>query len=292
LVLVGLTTWAVVGWALTPVAVMRREVDSISGSQLHRRVAQPASGDEISRLARTMNRMLDRLEGAQASQRRFVSDVSHELRSPVASIRQHAEVALAHPRRTTVGGLAAPVHAETLRVQHLVEDLLLLARADESGLTLGRTPVDLDDLVFQQAERLRASTGLRVDTSGVSAGQVTGDPLALGRMLRNLADNAARHARRTVRFGLGTVAGAAGSGKRQTVVLTVEDDGPGVPESERERVLERFVRLDDARARDSGGSGLGLAIVSELVNAHDGAIDIGVGDLGGARIRITFPSAS
>ena len=129
--LVALTTWFAVGRALAPVEAIRREVDEISAAQLHRRVPQPNANDEIGRLAATMNRMLERLENARNSQRRFVSDASHELRSPITTIRQYAEVALAHPDRMTAQELADVVLAEQQRIQRLVEDLLLLARADE-----------------------------------------------------------------------------------------------------------------------------------------------------------------
>ncbi|WP_431045909.1 sensor histidine kinase [Streptomyces sp. P1-3] len=283
LLLVGFTTWKAVGRALAPVEAIRTRVDEISAAELHRRVPEPPGTDEIARLAATMNRMLGRLERAQASQRRFVSDASHELRSPVATIRQHAEVALAHPERIPVTGLAETVLAEGLRMQYLVDDLLLLARAGEETLALQRRPVDLDDLVFEEAGRLRAVTGLRIDTAAVSAGRVRGDATGLRRMLRNLADNAARYARRQVAFTLSERAGS--------VVLTVEDDGDGIPEAERERVFERFVRLDDARARDHGGTGLGLAIVAELVRAHGGTVAIADSGLGGARIEVVLPSA-
>jgi signal transduction histidine kinase len=279
LLVVGVTTWLVVGRALAPVAAMGSEVDAISAAELHRRVPEPGSRDEISRLARTMNRMLARLQGAQASQRRFVSDASHELRTPTASIRQHAEVALAHPDRVTVAGLAEPVHAEALRLQRLIDDLLLLARADEAGLALRRVPVDVDDLVLAEADRLRPA--VRVDTTGVTAGRVLGDLAGLRRVLRNLADNAARHAESAVGFGI-----AARNG---SVIVTVDDDGPGIPAEDRKRVLDRFVRLADARARDEGGSGLGLAIVRELVAAHGGAVVIADAPLGGARVVITLP---
>jgi signal transduction histidine kinase len=286
LVLVGVTTWLVVGRALAPVAAIGREVEAISAAELHRRVPEPGSSDEISRLARTMNRMLARLQGAQVSQRRFVSDASHELRTPTASVRQHAEVALAHPDRYTVAGLAEPVHAEALRLQRLIDDLLLLARADEAGLALRRVPVDVDDLVLAEADRLRSTvkSTVDVDTSGVSAGRVLGDPGGLRRMLRNLADNAARHAASAVAFGLAVRDGS--------VVVTVDDDGPGILAADRERVLDRFVRLADARARDEGGGGLGLAIVAELVAAHGGSVAIADAPLGGARVTITLPNAS
>jgi signal transduction histidine kinase len=281
LALVAVGTWTLVGRALAPVEAVRRQVDGISGGELHHRVPQPAGADEIARLAATMNRMLDRLEHAQLGQRRFISDASHELRSPVAAIRQHAEVALAHPDRTTLAELAGTVLAEDLRVQRLVEDLLLLARADEHTLLLRRRAVDLDDLVLDEARRLRAGTPLQVDTSAVSAGRVVGDEAGLRRLLRNLGDNAARHARGRIALRL-----ADGDG---TVVLTVEDDGPGIPEAERGRVLERFVRLADARARDDGGSGLGLAIVAELAAAHSGSVAVTSGALGGARVDVRLP---
>lgn len=282
LVVVAATTWRVVGRALAPVDAIRAEVDEISASELHRRVPDPHSEDELARLARTMNRMLDRLEEAQARQRRFISDASHELRSPVASIRQHVEVALAHPDRTTIAELARTVLAEDLRVQRLVDDLLLLARADERTLVMNRRPVDLDDLVFDEARRLREATSLRIETSGVSAGRVLGDAAELARALRNLGDNAVRHARRRVAFGLGT--------RNGIVTLTVDDDGDGIPASERDRVFERFVRLDDARGRDDGGSGLGLAIVAELVRLHGGSVVAADSELGGARIEVTLPA--
>jgi signal transduction histidine kinase len=281
LAVVAVTTWIAVGRAFAPVEAIRAEVDAISAAALHRRVQAPPADDEIGRLARTMNRMLDRLEQAQARQRRLVSDASHELRSPVAAIRQHAEVALAHPDRTTTAELASTVLAEDLRLQRLAEDLLLLTRADEHTLGLRRRPVDLDDLVFEEARRLRDTTGLRVDTTAVSAGRVDGDAAGLRRVLRNLGDNAARHAGARVAFSIAERDGM--------VCLRVDDDGPGIPEADRERVFERFVRLDDARARDGGGSGLGLAIVAELARAHGGAAAVAPSRLGGARVEVTLP---
>jgi signal transduction histidine kinase len=280
LVVVAITTWFAVGRALAPVEAIRREVDEISAAQLHRRVPQPKADDEIGRLAATMNRMLARLESARNSQRRFVSDASHELRSPITTIRQHAEVALAHPDRTSARELAEVVLAEQQRMQRLVEDLLLLARADEN-VPLDRAPVDLDDLAFEEGHRLRSTTSARVDTSAVTAARVQGDADALRRVLRNLGENAARHASDRVAISLEARGG--------DVVLTVDDDGPGIPEAERDRVLQRFVRLDEARSRHDGGSGLGLSIVDEVVRAHGGAIAITQSPLGGARVQVTLP---
>lgn len=283
LALVAATTWVVVGRALAPVEAIRSEVDEISTADLHRRVPVPEVHDEIARLAVTMNRMLGRLEEGQARQRRFVADASHELRSPVASIRQHAEVARAHPDVSSLAELSDTVIAESSRIQNLVDDLLLLARVDEHTLQLRKRPVDLDDIVFAEAARLRSQTDLRVDTRGVSAGRVVGDEAGLRRVLRNLGDNAARHGRSTVAFTL--------TDHDRVVELTVDDDGAGVPPKDRQRVFQRFVRLDGARARDDGGAGLGLAIVVELVTGHAGNVEITDSPLGGTRLHLRFPSA-
>lgn len=231
-----------------------------------------------------VGRTLRRVARAEAAQRRFVSDASHELRSPVATVRQHAEVALAHPGRTDAGVLAGTVLDEAVRMQRLVDDLLLLARADEDAIRPGRRPVDLDDLVFDEARRLRErQDGPRVDSAGVSAGRVQGDEDALRRVVRNLGENAARHARSRVALTLGAAGG--------TVRLDVDDDGPGVPEGERSRIFERFVRLDEARTRGEGGAGLGLAIVAELVAAHGGTVTVGAApELGGARFTVRLPA--
>ncbi len=281
LLVVGAVTWVVVDRALAPVDAIRAEVEAISGKELHRRVPEPRGGDEIARLAATMNRMLARLEEAQFRQRRFVSDASHELRSPVASIRQHAEVAQSHPEGSTVGELADVVLEEDGRLQRIVEDLLLLTRIDEGTLELRRAPVDLDDLVFEEAARLRGATDLRIDVGGVSAGRVSGDRDKLERLVRNLSDNAARHARSAISLSLRD----GGS----EVVLAIDDDGSGIAAAQRERIFDRFVRLDDARDRDSGGSGLGLAIVLEIAAFHRGTVRVLDSVLGGARFEVRLP---
>ncbi len=285
LALVGLTTWYVVGRSLAPVAAIRAEADRITAADLSRRVPSPPSRDEVARLAGTINRMLERLQRAQDEQRRFVSDASHELRSPIAAIRQYAEVALAHPDRLSVVDLATPIHAENLRLQALVDDLLILARSDEGMLHLRTALLDLDDLVFEEASHQRESTQLRVDTSAVSVGRVRGDQDALRRVLRNLGDNAASNANETIAFGLAQQNGH--------VVLTVSDDGPGIPAGDREHVFDRFVRLTGSRSRsrDEGGSGLGLAIVSELVAAHGGTVRADASPLGGARLEVRLPAS-
>ncbi|MEV6415075.1 HAMP domain-containing sensor histidine kinase [Kribbella sp. NPDC051718] len=284
LLIVGGVTWVVAGRTLAPVAAIRREVDEISAAELHRRVPSVHSGDEIGRLAATMNRMLDRLERAQDSQRRFVSDASHELRSPIASIRQHVEVALAHPDRSSLAELAGTVLAENLRIQRLVDDLLLLARADEQVLRLHKDPVDLDDLLFDEARRLRAATELEIDSAAVSAIQVLGDEASLRRLILNLGENAARYAQSRISLGLQQDGG--------DVLLTIADDGPGIPLPDRDRVFDRFVRLTAARARDEGGSGLGLAIVAEIARAHGGSARMAETPSGGTSVQVRLPLGS
>ncbi|QYG91358.1 HAMP domain-containing protein [Iamia sp. SCSIO 61187] len=281
--LVAGTTWVVTGRSLRPVEAIRREVAAITDAELDRRVPAPGGRDEVARLAGTMNAMLDRLEAGRDRSRRFVSDASHELRSPIATIRHELEVARADPSVVDVAALADRLLAEDLRMQALVEDLLLLARSDEGRLAAVRRPVDVDDLVLAEATRLRSLGGPTVDASAVTAGQVVGDAAQLGRVVRNLADNAARHARTTVRVGV------AASGP--TVRLWVADDGPGIPEADRERVFERFTRLDTSRTRATGGYGLGLAIAAEVVRAHGGRISIGDGPDGGAQVVVELPAS-
>jgi signal transduction histidine kinase len=281
LVIVGVTTWLVASRALRPVERIRREVELITGTSLDRRVFEPLSGDEIERLARTMNQMLSRLQESRDRQQQFISDASHELRSPLASLRQAAEVVHAHPGAMREGELAETVLAESVRMQLLVDQLLLLTRNGEGRAHIPRGDVDVDDLVLTEAQRV-AGTGLAVDTSGVAASRVHGDAIALGQVVRNLVDNAARHAHSQLRVSVTPEPGR--------VVLVVEDDGPGIPVSDRQRVFERFVRLDEARARDIGGSGLGLAIVREVVAGHGGSVGVEDSPLGGARFVVQLPT--
>jgi len=282
LLLVAGTTWFVTGRALRPVTRIRQEVDGITAERLHQRVAVPDSADEVAALATTMNGMLDRLDAAATAQRRFVSDASHELRSPLATIRQHAELAQAHPAVTSIGELAEVVSEEGVRLQGIVESLLLLARLDE-GVTPHDEPVDLDDVALGEVRRLRAA-GHEVDGSGIRAARVSGDPRLLGQLVRNLADNAARHARGRIAIGV--------TPSDQHVFVTIEDDGDGVPIEEREHIFERFVRLDEARSRDAGGSGLGLAIARGIAAAERGTVVVDESRWGGARFVITLPLSS
>jgi signal transduction histidine kinase len=231
-----------------------------------------------------MNGMLDRLDASQSAQRRFISDASHELCSPLASLRQFAEVARAHPDRVAAADLSEAILDEGARLERLVDGMLALARADEQVLVSASAPVDLDDIVLAEVRRLRASGDVRIDASAVGAARIAGDAALVSGLVRNLVDNAARHASSALRIELV---------ETQTgVMFAVDDDGPGVPEQERERIFDRFVRLDDARAREAGGSGLGLAIAREIAEAHGGSVTALSSALGGARFELLLPAAS
>lgn len=284
LAVVGATAWFIVGQALRPVEAIRAEVADISAHALGRRVPEPSVDDEIGRLAMTMNAMLDRLQSAAERQRRFVGDASHELRSPLAASRTELEVALAHPGRTDWPATAAGLLEENERMARLVNDLLFLARGDEGAArTAPMAQVDLDDVVLAEAQRARSHSPVVVDTSRVSATEVRGRSEDLGRVVRNLVENAQRHAATRVTVALHH----AGS----QVELVIADDGPGVPEDQRDRIFDRFTRLDDSRSREVGGAGLGLAIAREVVTAHGGRIWVEDGHPG-ARFVVRLPASA
>lgn len=283
--LVAALSWIVVGRALRPVERLRLDAETIGSTRVHDRVDEPGTGDEVDRLARTLNGMLGRLDDARVAQQRFVSDASHELRSPLATVRQHAELARLYPDETSLDELAEVVLSEGARQQDLVDSLLLLSRLDEGASTTPspsvRRPIDLDDIVLAEASRIRSLGRVRVDSSRVVAARVDGDEVLLTAAIRNLLDNAARHALHEVSAGI-AVTGA-------TVAVMIDDDGSGVPDSERQRVFDRFVRLDEGRDRDSGGSGLGLAIVQAVAIAHGGTASVDRSPSGGARFVLTIP---
>ena len=281
--------WALVGRALRPVEAIRREAEAITGSTLHRRVPEPAVGDEVGRLARTMNGMLDRLEEASQRQREFVSDASHELRSPVATLRTELEVALAAADDTELRAAVERALTSEARLEALLADLLLLASVEESATTGPLEEVALDEVVAADAGR-RPDQPVRVVVRGPSPADgsavVAGRRLQLERVVANLVDNAARHAAGTVHVGVEVDA------DRREVVLAVDDDGPGIPVADRERVFERFTRLDGGRARADGGAGIGLALVRTIVRRHGGSARVADGPLGGARLEVRLPAAT
>lgn len=281
-VVLAATIWWLVGRSLQPVEAIRREVTAISETDLDRRVPVPPTDDEISRLAATMNHMLDRLEEGVARIQRFAADASHELRSPLTRMRSELEVDLANQDSSDLAATHRSVLEEVSALQSLVDDLLFLARSDAGRQVRRREPVDLDDVVLSEAQRLQATTDLEIDVARVSAGQVAGDRPQLVRAVRNLADNAVRHAAMRVAFSLREVDGV--------VELSVSDDGMGVPPTERDTVFERFARLDEARSRDRGGTGLGLAIVRDIVTRHGGTIALDGAVERGATFVVRLPA--
>ena len=282
LLLAGLV-WVLVGRVLSPVEQMRRQVAEISGSSLDRRVPEPATRDEVARLAQTMNLMLGRLEASAARQQRFIADASHELRGPLARMRAELEVDLAQPDNADHPATRQSMLDETVSLQRLVDDLLLLARSDGDGTLGRREPVDLDDVVMREVRRMRDTGGPTIDSSSVSAAQVVGDPTHLARVVRNLLENARQHGGSSVMVSLTEREGQA--------VLTVSDDGAGIPADLRERVFERFARGDDARVRTGHSSGLGLAISREIVAATGGSIMLDPAHGLGASFVVRLPLA-
>ncbi|MEV5873314.1 HAMP domain-containing sensor histidine kinase [Streptomyces sp. NPDC052101] len=280
LAVVAGVTWLVTRRALRPVEGIRAEMAEITGSgDLARRVPEPDSRDEIARLARTTNETLAALERSVERQHRFVADASHELRSPIASLRTQLEVTEQHPELLDVPDLLHDV----VRLQHLAADLLLLARLD-AGESPAGTRVDLNAMiqeeVGQRAVSDRIAANVRVPATPL---ETLGSRSQLARVLGNLLDNAQRHATSTITVELRADGADA--------VLTVADDGHGVAPEDRERVFERFVRLDEARSRDDGGAGLGLAIARDVVRRHGGTLTLTEGPDGGAAFRVTLPQA-
>lgn len=266
--------------SLQSVDAIRSRVAEISASDLAERVPVPDSSDEIAALAVTMNDMLSRIEAGHRAQQRFVGDASHELRSPLATIISGLEVAQAHPELLDAEFAASTLLPEAQRMHALVQDLLLLARADEKRLALRHEEVALDDLAEAEAARVRREATCRVDTD-IAPARLTGDPAAVSRMIRNLVDNAVRHGNSRIEIEVGSRDG--------TATLTVADDGPGIPAADRARVFERFVRLDSDRSRAGGGAGLGLAIVAEVVAAHGGTVTIDERPGGGTKAIVVLP---
>lgn len=277
----ALALYVVVGRALRPVDVLRREVEGIEPDDLQRRVTVPRVDDEVGRLAHTMNALLGRLQDASERQSRFVSDASHELRTPLAVVRTRLEVGLRRPESTDWPATASAVLEQSRRMERLVSELLTLVRSDRS-VGAASVDIDLEDVVRSAVADARAARSTpEIGLDRLLAGRVNGDPDRLQRVVANLLDNAQRHATSRIDVSL------SASGGR--VVLIVDDDGPGIDEADRTRVFERFTRLDDSRARTSGGAGLGLAIVRELVVAHHGNVGATSSPSGGARFVVDLP---
>lgn len=277
--LLGAVTTFAIGQALRPVERMRDQVESIVGSRSAPVLEVPPGRDELAKLAETLNRVLERLRVADASRRAFVADAGHELRSPLSTVRvlldRLGEDRAVEDRRL----VAARASAEVDRLAMLVDDLLILAAADERAMPISASEVDLDDIVLGEAGLLMAR-GMPV-TMHVEPTRVRGDAARLGRAVRNLLENGERHRENVVRVSLVREGGVA--------LLDVDNDGPPVVAEERDRIFGRFVRLDDSRARDTGGTGLGLAIVAEIVKAHGGTVEAGESPEGWCRFSVRIP---
>lgn len=267
LLLVGSAVWVAIGRALAPMEDIRSRAVVVA-KDLSQRLPVPVAHDEVYRLATTMNEMLAQLETSAQRQERFMGDASHELRSPLTALRAQVDVALAHPERADFRETLQAVHAEAARLGALIDDVLLLARTSERLSDQTAQTVDLDELILTEVKRLRVRGGIDVVVEHVDAVQVKGLARDLSRMVSNIGDNAARHATATVTASVTRVGRQA--------VITIADDGPGVPVQDRARVFERFTRLDEARSRDAdvGGTGLGLAIAQDIASVHGGAIHI------------------
>ncbi|WP_242608815.1 sensor histidine kinase [Actinomadura formosensis] len=280
--LVGYGTWLSASRTLRPVDEIRRKLDEIAATDLERRVPAPGRRDEVGRLAESVNATLDRLEQAVARQRAFVSDVSHELRSPLTALRMELELALAEPDETDVPETLRTILNNTERLSAVVDDLLALARL-EADRTFQRERVDLTALTDEEVLRRPRRTRVTI----LSEGPVTvhGGRSELARLLTNLLDNADRHATSEVTVILRREPPA-------TAVVEVIDDGTGIAPEDRERVFERFTRLAEARHRDAGGTGLGLAISRDIARAHRGSLILTdrVDGRSGARFVLRLPS--
>ncbi|MEV0315457.1 sensor histidine kinase [Nonomuraea fuscirosea] len=255
--------WVLVGRALRPVEAIRARISQITVSDLSLRVPEPQGDDEISRLATTANHTLGRLEGAVEQLRRFASTTSHELRTPIAGMRTQLEEALLYPDDVAAEDALRGALSTVGRLEAIVDDLLLLARLRAAD-PLPASRIDLGELVAAEVSARPSPVPIKVDTpAGL---QILGSRIQLIRVLDNLLANAWRHAESAVTVSVGP----AGDG----VAVTVADDGPGIPPDQRERVFDRFVRLDDGRRRDPGGSGLGLAISRDIAHAHRGTLTV------------------
>jgi signal transduction histidine kinase len=262
LLIVAVIVWFSVGLTLSPVEAIRRRVATIAANDLTERVPETGGDDEISRMARTLNAMLDRLETSTRVQQEFVSNASHELRSPLTTLLATVDRAASHVADTDWVEFTDTIRREGRRIDSLVDDLFFLARSDERREEMRREEVDLDDILDEEARRVRQITTLSISTAGVQPTRVWGDPAMLRRLVRNVVDNALRFANEGVSFSTRYVGPMA--------EICVHDDGTGVDVANSERLFQRFVRTDAARSRTSGGTGLGLPIVAEIAQRHGG----------------------
>jgi len=278
--------------SLAPIASMAARAAEISATNLRDRL--PVSGgEELAGLARVVNDLLGRLEASFSQQRRFMADASHELRTPTAIIRAEADVALAHEHRREQEYRATitVMRDAARRLTRIVDDLFLLARADSGNLVARREPVYLEELVYDAARAVRPladQRSIRIELQDVVEAPFEGDADLLGRLLLNLLDNAIKHAPD------GSAVEVVMSHRDATYEIAVVDAGPGIPAEARERIFERFVRLDAARARSeqssTSGAGLGLAIARRIAEVHGGRLELMESRPGRTEFRVSLPA--
>lgn len=278
LVVVALFSWHMTERTLRPVERMRQSAEAITASDLSRRVSVPDGDRDLSRLARTFNDLLARVEAAMDAQRRFVSDASHELKGPVAATKIMLETARSHPEAVDPSTLLSDLTNENEQLQGIVADLLALARQDEGRLQVNLAPLDLCDLIYEEVSSLERRSAVSLDVSGVEPLVCAGDAQLLGQALRNLLENAVRYAHSHVAVTCHEVLGSTG----RLIRISVSDDGLGIAPADRERVFGRFVRLGKDRGRATGGTGLGLAVVQGIVERHGGRVYFSDPEIGGA----------
>ncbi len=280
--------WMLSGAALRPVERLRREVSQITETDLSRTLAVPPTGDEIARLAETMNAMLDRLGQAFARERRLLDDASHELRTPLAVLRTELDLALRQSRtREELQAALASAAQESDRLNRLADNLLVLARLNRGAALLKRSPVDLSDIVAhcgQRFEAAAATKGVALAVAARAGLEAEVDELRIEQAIDNLLVNAIAHTPKGGRIELVVARDAP-----RTFAIIVSDTGPGFPPDFLPKAFEQFSRADSARARDTGGAGLGLAIVLEVAKAHGGSARIENLPSGGARVTVTVP---
>lgn len=280
---VGIISWIVIGRTLRPVAAIRREVETIATANLDRRVPTGRGDSELGRLATTMNGMLTRIESGHHRQQQFVADASHELRSPLTRMRGHLEVdQRTGADSTQLMDTHTKILADLAHLEALVDDLLVLARHDEAAPLARTEPVDLDDIALADISARRPASRVVFDTTQVSGAQVIGDPKQLARAIRNVLDNAERHANTTVEIHISEPTPTSAQ-------LIIHDDGTGIPTDMHDTVFERFRQADTARSPMRAGTGLGLAITRAIIERHHGTITFDPDTTRGARLVLTLP---
>jgi heavy metal sensor kinase len=271
---------------LRPIDRMTRAAAAIGSDDLSARLEAPAIEDEVGRLGRTLNQMLERLQATIEEQRRFAADASHELRTPLSIMRSEIDVALRSPAtRDAARPTLESAQEELVRMTRIVEDLLTLARMDEGGLALARAPVPVLPLAREVAARFSGAAsakGIHLSAGGEEV-TVVGDRERLGQLLSNLVDNAIKY---TPEEGSVDVAVSAENG---CVRLVVSDSGPGIPAESLPKIFDRFYRVDKARSRAPGGAGLGLSIARWTAESHGGSIAVESTPGRGARFSVTLP---